>query len=71
MIELKAKAMKARKDIAIDALAISVNVSFPQFDTQSSTLVAEEEDADIRRYDRICTGTRLIRAHIYTEEHQE
>lgn len=50
MIELKAKAMKARKDIAIDALAISVNASFPQFVAQSSTLVAEEDDADIIRY---------------------
>lgn len=68
MIELKAKAMKARKDSAIDALAISVNASFPQFDAQSSTLVAEEDDADIIRYASICTGMRTKDYHqsIYT-----
>ena len=54
MRELKEKAAKAKKDIPIDALAISVNSSLPQFDTQSSTLVAAEDDADIRRYAKIC-----------------
>lgn len=53
MSELKANATNARKDIPIDAVAISVNWSFPQFDTQSSTLVAAEDDADTRRYARI------------------
>ena len=53
-MELKAKAAKARKDIPIDALAISVNSSFPQFDCQSSTRVAADDDADIRRYARTC-----------------
>lgn len=44
-----ANAINARNDILIDAVAISVNSSFPQFDTQSATLVAAEDDADIRR----------------------
>lgn len=35
-------------------MAISVKSSFPQFDTQSSTLVAAEDDADIKRYANIC-----------------
>lgn len=75
MIELKANAAKARKDIAIDALAISVNESFPQFDAQSSTLVAAEEDADIRRYASICISTcknkRPTSDHIYNEQQQD
>lgn len=49
MRELNAKAIKARKDTPIDADAISVNSSFPQFDIQSYALVAAEEDADIIR----------------------
>jgi hypothetical protein len=49
MRELKANATKARKAIPTDALAISVNSSFPQFDCQSSTRVAADEDADMRR----------------------
>lgn len=49
MRELNAKAVKARKDTPIDADAISVNSSFPQFDIQSYALVAAEEDADIIR----------------------
>jgi len=49
MSELTAKATKARKDIPIEAVAISVNSSFPQFDIQSSTRVAADDDADIRR----------------------
>lgn len=54
MRELKAKEMKARNDIAIDAEAINVNLSPPQLEIQSSTLVAADDDADIRRYARIC-----------------
>ena len=54
MRELKANAKNARKDMLIDAAAISVNSSLPQFDTQSSTLVADEDDADIIRYASIC-----------------
>lgn len=54
MRELKAKAIKAKKDILTEAVAISVNSSFPQFDTQSSTLVAADDDADINRYANIC-----------------
>lgn len=49
MIEVIAKAMKAKKDMAIEAVAINVNSSFPQFNIQSVTLVAAEDDADIRR----------------------
>ena len=49
MRELRENARKAKNDIPIDALAISVNSSFPQFNTQSSTLVAADDDADIRR----------------------
>lgn len=45
--------MKARNDIPIDELAINVNSSPPQLEIQSSTLVAADEDADIRRYARI------------------
>lgn len=54
MSELMAKAMKARNAIPTEALAISVNLSFPQFDCQSSTRVAADEDADIRRYAKTC-----------------
>lgn len=54
MRELKAKATNARKAIPTDALAISVNSSFPQFDCQSSTRVAADEAADMRRYASIC-----------------
>lgn len=54
MRELRAKARKAKNDMAIDALAIIVNSSAPQLEIQSSTLVAAEDDADIRRYARIC-----------------
>ena len=53
MSELEANAANARKDIHIDAVAIRVNWSLPQFDTQSSTLGAAEDDADNRRYARI------------------
>nr|GLL18646.1 hypothetical protein JCGZ_09609 [Ipomoea trifida] len=49
MRELKAMAINARKDIVTAALAISGNLSFPQFNRQSSTRVAAEDDADIRR----------------------
>ena len=49
MSELVAKAMKAKNDTAIEALAINVNSSFPQFVIQSVTLVAAAEDADIIR----------------------
>lgn len=49
MIELRANATKAKNDIPIEAVAIWVKSSFPQFDTQSSTLVAAEDDADINR----------------------
>jgi hypothetical protein len=63
MSELIAKAEKARKDIPIETVAISVNSSFPQFDCQSSTRVAAEDDADIRRYattyTSICTQNML------------
>lgn len=46
--------MKARKANAIEALAISVNSSFPQFDCQSSTLVAADDADDIKRYAKTC-----------------
>jgi hypothetical protein len=63
MSELIAKAEKARKDIPTETVAISVNSSFPQFDCQSSTRVAAEDDADIRRYattyTSICTQNML------------
>lgn len=49
MRELAAKATKARKDIHTDALAISGNLSLPQLDCQSSTRVAADDDAEIRR----------------------
>lgn len=49
MRELEAKAKKARKDSATDARAMSGNLSLPQFDSQSSTRVAADEDADITR----------------------
>ncbi|GJV38162.1 hypothetical protein Tco_1410639 [Tanacetum coccineum] len=49
MIELRANATKAKNDIPIEAVAICVKSSFPQFETQSSTLVAAEDDADINR----------------------
>ena len=63
MSELKAKAAKAKKAIIIEALAISVNSSFPQFDCQSSTLVAAQDDADTKRYARTCPAdftTKII-----------
>lgn len=50
MSELQAKARKAKKDIAIEAVAISVKSSFPQFETQSSTRVTAAVDADISIY---------------------
>lgn len=37
-----------------EAVAISVNSSFPQFDCQSSTLVAADDDAEMRRYASTC-----------------
>ena len=49
MRELAAKATNAVKDSPTDALAISVNLSFPQLDSQSSTRVAADDDADMRR----------------------
>ena len=49
MIELKAKARNATKDNPTDALAISGNSSSPQLDCQSYTLVAADDEADIRR----------------------
>lgn len=49
MRELTANARKAKNDIPIEAVAICVKSSFPQFDTQSSTLVAAEDDAEIKR----------------------
>lgn len=49
-----AKAANARKDILTDAVAISVNLSFPQLDCQSSTRVAADEDDDMRRYASTC-----------------
>lgn len=54
MRELKAKATKARKDNATDALAISGKGSLPQLDCQSSTRTAAEDDADMRRYVITC-----------------
>lgn len=50
MKELNAKERNARKEMATDAVAIVGNWSLPQLDIQSSTLVAAEDDADIRRY---------------------
>lgn len=49
MRELDAKAANARKDIDTAAVAISGNLSLPQFDFQSSIRVAAEDDDDIRR----------------------
>lgn len=69
MRELIAKAIKARKDIAIDALAITGNSSFPQLDVQSSTLVAAEEEADISKYARICFDTKT--QNFFSEKHQK
>jgi len=64
MSELIAKAPKDRNDIPTETVAISVNSSFPQFDCQSSTLVAAEDDADIKRYattySSICTQNMLV-----------
>lgn len=60
--------MKARKAIAIEALAISVNSSFPQFDCQSSTRVAADDADDIRRYARTCpsnSSQKLTREGCY------
>lgn len=54
MIELTANAKNARNETLMDAVAISVNSSLPQFDTQSSTLVADADEADINRYAIIC-----------------
>lgn len=53
-----AKPKNAKKAILIDALAFSVNVSFPQFACQSSTLEAAADEADIRRYAIICKVQR-------------
>lgn len=50
MSELIAKAMKPRNAMAMEALAFSVKSSFPQFDSQSFTLVAALDDADTNRY---------------------
>lgn len=69
MIVLIAKAAKASKDIAIDTLAVSVNLSSPQFDTQSSTLVAAADDADIRRYARICNKVTTIESGVESKFH--
>lgn len=54
MRELSAKATKARKAMLTEAVAISVNSSFPQFDCQSSTRVAADDDAEMRRYASTC-----------------
>ena len=54
MIEVKAKAMKATKDTPIDAVAIAGNLSLPQLEIQSSTLVKAEDEADSRRYANTC-----------------
>lgn len=61
---LSAKAAKASKDIATDRVAISVNLSSPQFDTQSSILVAAADDADIRRYARICNKGQPLNQNV-------
>lgn len=53
MRELEARAANARKDIDTAVLAISGNLSLPQFDSQSSIRAAAEDDDDIRRYDII------------------
>lgn len=50
MTELKAKATKATKPKPTDAVASSGNLSAPQFNFQSSTLVAADDPDDIRRY---------------------
>lgn len=50
MSELIAKAMKAKNATTMEALAFSVNSSFPQFDSQSFTLVAALDDADTNKY---------------------
>lgn len=47
--ELNASAAKARKETDTAALAISGNLSPPQFDFQSAIRVAAEDDADISR----------------------
>lgn len=59
MRELKAKATKAAKPKPTDAVASSGNLSAPQFDFQSSTLVAADDPDDIRRYVSICSIPNL------------
>ncbi|GJR71924.1 reverse transcriptase domain, reverse transcriptase zinc-binding domain protein [Tanacetum coccineum] len=49
MRELKAKATKATKPKPTDVVASSGNLSAPQFDFQSSTLVAADDPDDIKR----------------------
>lgn len=68
MRELIAKAMKARNAITMEALAFSVNLSFPQFDSQSLTLVAALEDADTNRY--ATTYTYYTHIYIHTQVHK-
>ncbi|MFS7970603.1 hypothetical protein Hanom_Chr09g00822861 [Helianthus anomalus] len=50
MTELNAKARKAAKPKPTDTVASSGNLSAPQFDFQSSTLVAADDPDDISRY---------------------
>lgn len=59
MIQLEAKATNATMDNPTDVVAISGNLSLPQLDCQSSTLVAADEEADRRRYAIICNRRRL------------
>lgn len=61
MRELIAKQTKAKIDITTDAEAFLVNSSFPQFDAQSSILVAAEDDDEINRYANICPKSVLFR----------
>lgn len=50
MREVEAKAVKARKDMDIEAVAMFGNVSFfPQLNCQSSIRIVADEEADIRR----------------------
>ncbi|KAH0435240.1 hypothetical protein IEQ34_020984 [Dendrobium chrysotoxum] len=49
IIELIANAKKARKDIAMEPLIMSVNLSLPNMEIQASLRAAADDDADIRR----------------------
>lgn len=49
MSALKARATKARNEMAIDTFAMSMNSSLPNLDIQRSLREAATEDAAIRR----------------------